>query len=373
MLQWLRAHESGGKAVAGSGPSRRMGTVVILALLAAAVAGRTCGAVEVWMPETGEVNLDEVPRDSLEARFRHAAALIGAGDPMSGVLLLREFIAENPDAQWVEQARYMIAFGLFTDGRYKKAFREWGEFRARYPESEREDDAREMQLKAAILRAKEDLDDGLALFDELIADAQSRESAAPSREAAAHWREFAVRCQKEKADEFMRAEDYLLAREEYAVVLEYDPDSAWAPYCWYKVAECELELNMWLRRGTEHLRRAGMAFRDFIAFYPEHELADKAREKLLQVDAEQAARYKVIAEYYLGPARRPTASLPYLQYLRTELPDTDEAKWAAEKMEEILADPSIPVKDRYRRLELPGVRPAEPEEAVEEAEEAGEQ
>jgi outer membrane protein assembly factor BamD (BamD/ComL family) len=359
--------------VADPGASRRVGTVVVLVLLAAALAGRTCGAVEVWMPETGEVNLDEVPRDSLEARFKHAAALMGGGDPMSGVLLLRNLVAESPDAQWVEQARYLIAFGLFTHGRYEKAFREWAEFLTAYPESEREDDAREMQLKAATLRAEENLDDGLALFDKLIDDGQSREFAAPNREAAGRWREFAVRCQKEKADAIMRAEDYLLAREEYAVVLEYDPDSAWAPYCWYKVAECELELNMWLRRGTEHLRRAGRAFRDFIAFYPEHELADAAREKLVQVDVEQAARYKVIAEYYLGPARRPAASLPYLQYLRTELPDTDEAKWAAEKMEKILADPSIQVQARYRRLELPGVRPTEPKETVEEAEEAGQQ
>jgi len=359
--------------VADPGPSRRMGTVVILALLAAALGGRVCGAVEVWMPETGEVNLDDVPRDSLEARFRHAAALIGGGDAMSGVLQLRELIAESPDAQWVEQAHYLIAVGLFTDGRYEKAFREWAEFLRAYPESERADDAREMQLKAATLRAEENLDAGLALFDELIADGQSREVAAPNQEAAARCREYAVLCQKEKADAIMRAEDYLLAREEYAVVLEYDPDSAWAPYCWYKVAECELELDMWLRRGTEHLQSAGRAFRDFIASYPEHELAQEAKEKLVQVDIEQAARYKVIAEYYLGPARRPAASLPYLQYIRSELPDTDEAKWAAEKMEEIFADPSIPVKDRYRRLELPGVKPAEPGEAVEETEEAGEQ
>ena len=293
------------------------------------------------MPETGEVNLDDPQRESPDARFRHAAALIGAGEPMSGVVQLRQLVTEHPDAEWVEQARFLGGFGLFTAGRHEEAFQEWGEFLSRYPESEQKYGVREMQLRAAISRAGEDVGDGLALYDRLIVDAPTRE--------------FAAQCQKEKADAIMGTGDYLLARDQYVAVLDYDPDSPWAPYCWYKVAECDLRLAKWIKRGTEHLERAGRAFRDFVAAFPEHELADNARENLEEVHAGQAAKYKMIAEYYLGPDRRPTAALPYLHYIRTELPDTEEAKWAAKRTEQILADPSVPVKGRCRTLDLPGV------------------
>lgn len=328
--------------------SRRLGMFVIGALLATAIAGRTCGAIEVWMPETGEVNLDDAQRETPEARFKHAAALIGAGEPMSGVAQLRQLIAEHPDAPWVEQAGYLVAFGLLTGGRYEEAFEEWEEFLGRYPESKQKYGVREMQLKAAALRASENLHDGMGLFDHLI-------SGAPTRE-------FAAQCQKEKADAVMDAGDYLLARDQYVAVLDYDPDSPWAPYCWYKVAECDLRLAEWIQRGMEHLELARRAFRDFMEVFPEHKLADEARENLKRVQSEQAARYKMIAEYYLSPGGRPTAALPYLRYIKAELAETEEAKWAAEKIEQFLADPSVPVRGRYRKLNLPAVRPIKGEE-----------
>ncbi len=319
-------------------------TVAICAIVAVALAGRTADAIEVWMPETGEVHLDELARESPESRFKHAAALIGAGQPVSGAAELRKLVAEHPEAEWVEQARYLIAFGLFRADRFKKAFVEWENFLALYPDSELKDDVHEMQLQATRSRTKENEGDGLALYDRLI-------SRAPS------W-EFAALCQKEKADAALDAEDYLLARDEYLALIDYYPDSTWAPYCWYKIAECDFKLAAWVRRGTEHWDRVRAELDDFVRIFPEHKLVKEARQKLERVQAQQAAKYREIAEYYLGPARRPTAALPYLGFLVTEFPDTGEATWAEQKLTQIHADQTVPVKGGYKKLALPGVSSA---------------
>lgn len=329
--------------------SSRPVVVVAFAVLAAAFsAGRTCQAIDVWMPQTGEVSLDEVPRESPEGRFRHAAALIGGGDPMSGVGQLRELIEEDPYAEWIREARHLVALGLLAAGRYKEAYDEWEDFLSRYPESEGQYGVREMQLKAATALTRENLEEGLALCERLVADAPTKE--------------FAARCQREKADAIMDAKRFLLARDEYAAVLDYDPETQWEPYCWYKVAECDLEMALWLRRGTEGLERARTAFTHFTEEFPEHHLADRARERLAEVRARQAAGYKVIAEYYLGPGNRPAAALPYLHYITTECPDTKEAKWAAQKITELIADPNVEVKDSYRDIERTDSGPTQAED-----------
>ena len=48
-------------------------------LAAAAIVCASTGGIEVWMPQTGEVALEETPRATQEARRLHAYALVGAG------------------------------------------------------------------------------------------------------------------------------------------------------------------------------------------------------------------------------------------------------------------------------------------------------
>ncbi len=385
-----------------TGPRRMATSVTLMLCLAAAVAG----AIEVWTPETGQVDLN-APQDSAEARFREAVEMIASGDPdsglarleellaeypnaewaesagyltrlepftavlqarslqeqmrlrhaaallaadqsMSGVAQLRKLLAEHPGAEWAERAHYLIGVGLFGAGRYAKAFEQWEAFLSQYPESRMRHTVCEMQLRAAGRRAGEDLEKGLALYDCLIAGASSEE--------------FTVRCQKEKADASLRAGEYLRASDEYLTLIDRHPDSPWAPYAWYKIAQCHLRTAEWVGRGGEYLEQARRTFRDFAANYPEHQLAGKAREELAEVRAMQAARFKNIAEYYLGPGRRPSSALPYLRYIQSELADTPLAEWAGEKMKETLSGERVPVRGHYPELGLPGVSVREQEE-----------
>jgi len=315
-------------------------------LLAALMLVGTAAGIDVWAPGTGEVDLEEVPRDSAEARFRHAAALIAAGQPVSAAAQLRELLAQHPQAKWAEQATYLLGMALFSTHQYENAFGEWEGFHGKYPESALRRVAYEFQLQTAIARTREDLENGQKLFDRLIAIAPDKE--------------FAVRCQKEKADVTLSLGRFFMARDEYLTLVDFFPDSPWVPYAWFKVAECDLRLAMWIKRGTEYLENAQRGFEDFLVTFPDHVLAKEAQEKLDQVRTQRAKDYRRIAEYYMGPGLHPVSALPYLQLITETVPDTELAQWAEEKTKEVRQTQQAPLRGEVKDLSVPGVAPAEP-------------
>jgi outer membrane protein assembly factor BamD (BamD/ComL family) len=326
----------------------------LLAVLSLAAAlwlcTRTAPAIEAWAPGAGEIDLNKLPRETQDEKFHHAVGLIVAGQADSGVNELRELLAEKPDAPWAEQARYMIAFGLLKARKYEKAFEESEKFRGLYPESGLKEEAFQLQLRAAALRTREDQDAGVALFNRLVANAPSRESA--------------VYCQKEKADAIMEAGDFMAARLEYLTLIELG-DTQWHAYGYYKIAECDFRLAQWLRLGTEHLQRARNEYEDFVRTFPEHKLAGEAKQDINRVKADVASQYRQIADYYLRIAKRPSAAVPYLHSIITEAPGTEQAAWAAERLQEVVATLPEGLKQQYKRLGFLGPEPAEPQEQPE--------
>ncbi len=313
-----------------------------------ALAGGVWAETGVWMPGTGEVDLDALPRGTPEERFKHAAALIGAGQGVSGVRLLEELVLEVPEAPFAEEAHYLMGWGLFVEERYRESFDRWDAFRARYPKSPLRAEASNLQLHAAGLATGRSVETGLALFGRLMADARAREDDY-----------FVMRCWKEKADAVLAAGEYLRAREEYLAFVDFlmrrYPDSAWMPYCWFKIAECELAQAEWLERGTGRLDEAERAFADFAAAFPEDKHVAEARERITRVNEQRAVKLREIAEYYLGPANRPAAALNDLEHLKESFPGTKEAEWAEEMIRTIRETPSAPMPGSFRRVELRGV------------------
>ncbi|MDP6107465.1 MAG: outer membrane protein assembly factor BamD [Candidatus Brocadiia bacterium] len=332
--------------------SRRIGLLAAAVGVVMALAGGVWAETGVWMPETGEVDLDALPRGTPEERFKHAAALVGTGQGVSGVRLLEELVLEVPDAPFAEEAHYRMGWGLFVEKRYREAFDRWDAFRARYPESPLRAEASNLQLHAASLATGRSVEAGLALFGRLMAEARAREDDY-----------FVMRCWKEKADAILATGDYLRAREEYLSFIDFlmrrYPDSAWTPYCWFKIAECDLAQARWLERGTERLEEAERAFSDFVTVFPEDKHVPEARERIKQVNEQRAAKLRETAEYYLGPANRPDAALNDLEYMKESFPGTKEAEWAEEMIRTIREAWPAPGPGGFRRVELRGVRRVE--------------
>ncbi|MFO7959308.1 MAG: outer membrane protein assembly factor BamD [Candidatus Brocadiia bacterium] len=311
-----------------------------LLVLAVAVAG-TASGMEVWMPETGEVQLEEMPRDTLDARRRHAYALLGAGQWAGGIRELRALIRRNPDAPWVPEARLLLARALAGAGKRRKAFNQLAELQQQQPDTPLAVEAWSLQRSIARQETRHDLNSGLELYDRLI-------EAAPDELEAAD-------LMRAKGDAAFKAERYLLAQDEYLALVSFYPRSEWVPYCWYKIAECEWQMATWLGLGLERVVEAERSFEDFVGTYPQHEKADDARQMAAKAHGERADRNADIVRFYIEGEKKPWAAVTYLEYLRDEFPDSPEAAWAEDKLKALREQLPAPTPGRVRMLALPGV------------------
>jgi outer membrane protein assembly factor BamD (BamD/ComL family) len=319
--------------------------ILLVLLCAAALAAEQAAAMEVWTPETGEVELEAMPRDDLDSRRRHATALIGAGQWAGGVAELRTLLREHPDAAWAPEARMALARGWLALGRPTKAFGELAELLARWPEAELAPQARAAQFTCARLAGAEDVDEGVALYERIIERSEDRDEAALA--------------QVKMADLFLEARRYLDAEAEYLALVNFFPDSRWVPHAWYHAALCRKGLAEWLELGLEDVVTARRHLEDFLQRFPGHESAEEAREALEQVRRREARLNIEIARYYARAERRPWAGAPYLRYVQEELAGTPEAQEAAAELARLRQQAAAPLRGGLRELPAPGVARSE--------------
>ena len=298
-------------------------------------------AAELWTPETGEVQLEELQRDdSVEGRLQYAYALIGVGRSDEGAALLRRLIGENPAAGWLAQARLAVGRALLNAGRNQEAFDELTDMLAGDLDPKMAGEAALMRIQAIHLAG---LGPGLKLLDRLSHLAQTDEDRAEIL--------------KTKADLRLAAGHYMAAMDGYLVAFYTYPNSSWAPYCQLQVAVCEWELARWLDLGVEPADEARRSFEEFMAAHAGHPAADEARRHLAAVRGYLADKYRNIASYYIFTARKPWAAAPYLERMKEQF----GSKWAARELEVIALTADAPLSGRVRRLRLPGVEKRAPE------------
>jgi len=310
--------------------------------------GRPVPEIQVWTPDTGEVQIDALPRDTAEAKRRHALAMIGAGEWADGVYQLRQLIAAEPGAEWVPQARLMIVRGLLAGGQGTAAFRESESFAAAYPGSPLAAQVRPLELTAARVEAETDVDAAMALFERLVDTAQTADEAASAK--------------KEEADAVLHAGRYLDAQAQYVALISFYPRSEWVPYAWYMVAECEYELATRLKLGLARSEQAEGAFWKFMRLFPDDSRVPDARKKVDEIRAARAEVNWQIARFYVDNKHKPWAAVGYLEYIVQEFPGTPQAEWAAAELKRIKQELGPPMRGEVKELQLPGVTRTAPEQ-----------
>ncbi len=317
------------------------GLLCVLCGVLCMVAG-TARAVSVWMPQTGEVELEELDPDDPEARREHAYALIGTGQWAGGIAELRDLVQRHPDAEWVPEARMLIARALLSRGSHEEAFEELAELASAYPDTPVASEARELQLEAARRRTRQSLKAGFELYDRL-------EKSAPDTYEAAD-------LARRKADAALAAGHFLEAEDQYLALVSFYPRSEWVPYCWYRIAECQWKRAERLAVGPAGFREAQRAFTDFTESFPRHSKAAEARQKAEQVREQRAELNVRIARFYIEARGRPWAAVNYLRYLKDEFPGSPQAEWAEKKLHGVKQQLRRPLAGRMRSVGLPGVR-----------------
>ncbi len=312
-----------------------------LIFIASLCAGMLCvdqSAADIWTPQAGDVNLEETPRNTPEARFKHACGLVAAGQPDSALEILEDLIEEHPKASFIDKARYMQGLATYRDGDPWDAFEYLEILHEKHPDSSWAQEARNLQFEAAKAMGEDDMDDGVDLLDRLV------EQGGPSA--------FIARCRKAKADLLYENKRYLPAKDAYLAVVDYHPQSRWVPECYLRVGQCELQLGMWLRLGVQHIERARKTLTHLVDLYGEQQVSQEAKETLERARRVEARENERIARFYIEDKHRPEAALPYLRYLLEEFPETESAGWAAEQVKRIRATLSSPTHDSFRKVSL---------------------
>jgi outer membrane protein assembly factor BamD (BamD/ComL family) len=315
----------------------------LIVLGAALLAARWAGAVEVWMPETGEVQLEAAPTGAAGEAYKRAVALIGAGQWSGGIADLRTLIAANPGADWLPQARSVLARGLIASGDYTAGFNELETLRTENPGTALAAQAHDLQVAAARELAKNHPYSAATLFDRLKTQAKT-----PEEEAL---------IQKEKADAYLDGRLYLEAQDEYLQLATNYRDSIWAPYAWFRIADCQWRMARWLDLGAQPFQQADKAFKDYLSVYPDGSNAPEAKALIVEVHRREAQKYRQIAQFYITAEKRPWAAVNYLNYLISDFADTPQAAWARTQLERIGAPPAPPLAGWPREFKMFGVAP----------------
>jgi len=317
--------------------------LIMLSAVLLAVGGLRTSAVEVWMPETGDMVLESAPTGAEGEAYRRAVALIGAGEWDGGISQLRKLIAANPTADWAPQARCVLARGLIASGSCEAGFNELEALRTQYAGTPLAAQAHDLQVVAASELAKDDPTAAGKLFDRLKVEAGSMEEEAL--------------LQKQKADAFLDARLYLEAEDEYVQLATQYRQSIWAPYAWFRIADCEWEMAKWLNLGVERLKQADKAYKDYLSVYPDGSNAAEAKQRVLEVHRGEAEKYRQIAEFYIVSQKRPWAATSYLNYIVTEFADTPQAEWAKQELQKIEEALGPPLPGQPRPFKMFGVSP----------------
>jgi outer membrane protein assembly factor BamD (BamD/ComL family) len=287
------------------------------------------------------MSLEELPRDTPEAKRRHALGLLGAGQLSGGIPELRELMAAEPDADWIPDARLAIARSLVAGGRFQEAFDEFQAIVTEYPEHPVAPVAAEGRYTAARLLCRENMTAGALLYDRLF----ESESEDGGRRRAT----------REKADAYFAAGRFLDAGSEYAL-LTGDPE--WGTYAAYMIALCMWREAEWLDLGLQQLEVAERELDDFASKHDQDVHADEARRLAEKARLKQAELNWQIALYYRDVEGKPWASVNYLHHIMAQFPGSRPAEWAREELDEIDEALEAPLRGTMRRIELPGVGPS---------------
>jgi outer membrane protein assembly factor BamD len=145
----------------------------------------------------------------------------------------------------------------------------------------------------------------------------------------------------ETAMKFLQKNRFIAARLALQTLLDTYQDSEYGPQAKYAVAE-----TFYYEAGHSNLLSAEVEYRQFITFFPDHELADDAQLKVAMTHIRQLQK----ADRDDTEARLAELELNTMISMWPDSPLSDEAKEKLRAVQEILAESIFgPAKQYYRR------------------------
>lgn len=142
----------------------------------------------------------------------------------------------------------------------------------------------------------------------------------------------------ENGMEYLEKSQFIKARLSFQTLINTYPDSEYTPASFLAIADSYYDED-----GTENLLQAEAQYKDFLIFYPTHEMADDAQLKIAAIN------YKLMKPYDRDPTNARKAEQEFNRFL-DNYPDSElapTARQALKEVEETLAMRDHEIGDFY--------------------------
>ncbi|UCF37197.1 MAG: outer membrane protein assembly factor BamD [Acidobacteriota bacterium] len=127
----------------------------------------------------------------------------------------------------------------------------------------------------------------------------------------------------ENGMEYLEKGQYIKARLSFQTLINTYPDSEYTPASFLAIAD-----SYYSEAGTENLLQAEAQYKDFLIFYPTHEMADDAQLKIAAIN------YRLMRPYDRDPTNARKAETEFKRFLQN-YPDSELSPTATEALREV--------------------------------------
>ncbi len=256
--------------------------------------------------------------------LQQARDLEAAGSTSRAVSFYREIVKKYPVSKSAATAQFRVAQLLEESGNLSRAFDAYKEFVENYPQAPEFDQAANAQLAIA--------DDFMKRKRYERADEMYR-----ALLGSAPYAKFAPAAQFKLGESLESRKEYDQAIAAYQIVLDRYASSDYADDALYQIGFVQVSEARSRSQDLSAAIDAKNTFEEFLMEYPNSEKAAQARDNLDRMSGRETSDLFTIAQFYDRNNNFRAAVIYYADLVRRQ-PDSERAKLANERIEEIRAE-----------------------------------
>ena len=300
--------------------------------------GKDSRADWMWTPESGKwISEKNIEKKSAMMLYEQAQGLEQAGEMAKAIGTYRKLIKQYPASSVAPDAQYWIGHLLEEQGDYYKAFKEYQKVIENYPSYKKFNEIleREYQIGNLYLSGEKMKLLGMAILPAVDKSIEIFETIVRT----APYSSIAPRAQFNIGDAYRKIKHYSEAIPEYQKVIENYPESDLAVEARYQIGQCGYQKTLQASYDQTNTDIALDSMQTFVKKHQDSKKSVEMKQKMGELVARKAKKDFDIAEFY-QKSNSEEAAIIYYQEVINNFPETEFAKLASKRIDELVARPT---------------------------------
>jgi outer membrane protein assembly factor BamD len=311
---------------------KKLGLWITLFFVSVFIA-RSAYAIWIWTPESGKwINPKYAVKDTPAEQLEWALEFYNSQDYDRAIAEFRKLIRHYPKSYQASEAQYYLGKCWEEKGDLYRAFLEYQKVIDIYAFSQRMDEIIEKEYEIAerfLKGEKRKLwgvsipvieNPAIEIFRKVVENAP--------------FGKYAALAQYKVGLSLKATGEFDLARDEFQKVVDRYPDSEWAEAAKFQIALCASRSSLRPDYDQTQTREARERFEKFLKAHPDAELSQEAQGRLNELVNKEAESAYNVAVFYERQKKIEAAKV-YYRWLLNDYPQTRWADKAREKLREL--------------------------------------